>query len=132
MAKYNADRHREIADECLRDGFSLVRDHFPRDKMQVWHEAFMPLLKKHIEIEGHLKNRGPGRYYVTLPFAEPFADPSIFADDDVMAVMELLLGKDIVMPQLATDTPLKGSEYQDIHRDMPPIFLRPAKKRCPS
>ena len=26
------------------------------------------------------------------------------------------------MCQLATDTPLKGSEYQEIHRDAPPLF----------
>ncbi len=26
------------------------------------------------------------------------------------------------MCQLATDTPLKGSDYQDLHRDAPPLF----------
>jgi ectoine hydroxylase-related dioxygenase (phytanoyl-CoA dioxygenase family) len=122
MAKYTESDHRRIADEVLRDGFAIVRDHFPRAKMEVWRNAFMPLLDRHIEIEGHLLNRGPGRYYVTLPFAEPYADPAIFADDDVLDVMELLLGQDPVMPQLATDTPVRGSDYQDVHRDMPPLF----------
>ena len=131
MAKLSAERHREIADEVLRDGFYLLRNHFPRDKMKAWHQAFMPLLEKHIEIEGHLKNRGPGRYYVTLPFGEPYADPEIFADDDVLAVMELLLGEGIVMPQLATDTPIRGSEYQDIHRDMPTIFPETGEETPP-
>jgi ectoine hydroxylase-related dioxygenase (phytanoyl-CoA dioxygenase family) len=32
------------------------------------------------------------------------------------------VGKDPVMVQLATDTPLLGSDYQDIHRDAPPLF----------
>jgi len=122
MAKFTGAEQRRIADDVLRDGFAIVRGHFPRAKMEAWRDAFLPLLDRHIEIEGHLKNRGPKRYYVTLPFAEPYADPAIFADEDVLAVMEMLLGEDPVMPQLATDTPLRGSEYQDVHRDMPPLF----------
>ena len=122
MAKFSAADHRRIADEVLRDGFAILRGHFPRDKMAEWGRAFAPLLARHIELEGHLRNRGPGRYYVTLPFVAPYSDPAIFADEDVLGVMELLVGKDPVMPQLASDTPVRGSEYQDIHRDMPPLF----------
>jgi ectoine hydroxylase-related dioxygenase (phytanoyl-CoA dioxygenase family) len=59
---------------------------------------------------------------VTLPFIKPFADEEIFVDADVLAIVENLVGTDFVMSQLATDTPLKGSEYQEIHRDAPPLF----------
>lgn len=131
MARYSDSEHKRIAGEVLRDGFAIVRDFFPREKMETWRDAFLPLLDRHIEIEGHLKNRGPGRYYVTLPFTAPYADPEIFADEDVLAVMELLVGKDPVMPQLATDTPLKGSEYQDVHRDMPPLFPETGEESNP-
>jgi ectoine hydroxylase-related dioxygenase (phytanoyl-CoA dioxygenase family) len=72
--------------------------------------------------EGDVKNRGAWRYYVTLPFIKPFADEEIFVDADVLAIVENLVGTDFVMSQLATDTPLKGSEYQEIHRDAPPLF----------
>ena len=106
----------------LADGFCILREHFSRATLERWREAFTPLLATHIAREGHLKNRGPARYYVTLPFAEPFADPSIFEDDDVLAVCERLVGRDLVMCQLATDTPLLGSVYQDVHRDAPPLF----------
>ncbi|HEX8688176.1 MAG TPA: phytanoyl-CoA dioxygenase family protein, partial [Pyrinomonadaceae bacterium] len=84
--------------------------------------AFAPLLARHVEREGHRLNRGPGRYYVTLPFAAPFADPEVFEDDDVLGVVCGLVGEDAALVQLATDTPLLGSEYQDIHRDAPPLF----------
>ena len=57
-----------------------------------------------------------------LPFVAPFADEEIFGDADVLAIVENLVGKDFVMCQLATDTPLKGSDYQDLHRDTPPLF----------
>jgi ectoine hydroxylase-related dioxygenase (phytanoyl-CoA dioxygenase family) len=35
------------------------------------------------------------------------------------------------MCQLATDTPLLGSEYQDVHRDTPPLFPETGKETPP-
>jgi ectoine hydroxylase-related dioxygenase (phytanoyl-CoA dioxygenase family) len=91
-------------------------------RLEAWRAAFAPLLESHVEREGHRLNRGPGRYYVTLPFAAPFADPEVFEDDDVLGVVRGLVGEDASMVQLATDTPLLGSDYQDVHRDAPPLF----------
>lgn len=124
MAKnrYGKSEIEQFTREFSRDGFCVLRDHFSKEKLRRWRENFLPLLKDHIEREGKLKNRGAERYYVTLPFDEPFADEEIFADADILAIVENLVGKDFVMCQLATDTPLKGSEYQDIHRDTPPLF----------
>ena len=67
-------------------------------------------------------NRGKNRYYVTLPFNGLWADPQIVDNDDVIAVVSELVGADGVMCQLATDTPVKGSEYQDLHRDTQLLF----------
>lgn len=120
--RYNAEEIRAFVGEVLEDGFCVLRGHLPRAKVAAWREAFAPLLERHIEREGHRLNRGPGRYYVTLPFAAPFADPEVFEDDDVLGVVRGLVGEDAAMVQLATDTPLLGSEYQDIHRDAPPLF----------
>ena len=69
-----------------------------------------------------MQNRGPARYYVTLPFIKPFADPCIYEDEDVLAIVYELVGAGAVMCQLATDTPLLGSEYQEVHRDTRPLF----------
>jgi hypothetical protein len=120
--RYSQTEIEAFTRDVLADGFCILREHFPRATLGRWREAFAPLLETHIAREGHLKNRGPARYYVTLPFAEPFADASIFEDDDVLAVCERLVGEDLVMCQLATDTPLLGSVYQDVHRDAPPLF----------
>jgi ectoine hydroxylase-related dioxygenase (phytanoyl-CoA dioxygenase family) len=57
-----------------------------------------------------------------LPFDNLFADEDIFADPDVLAIVEQLVGQDFTMVQLASDTPLRGSDYQEIHRDAPPLF----------
>lgn len=120
--RYSEQEIESLTKAVLEDGFCVLRAHFPRETLDLWREAFIPLLEDHISREGHLENRGPARYYVTLPFAAPFADPAIFEDEDVLAICERLVGEDMVMCQLATDTPLLGSEYQDIHRDALPLF----------
>lgn len=112
----------QFTHEALTDGFCILPAHFPREKLRTWNERFQPLLAEYIEREGNPENRGAARFYVTLPFAEPFADEEIFADADVLAIVENLVGADFTMVQLATDTPLYGSQYQEIHRDAPPLF----------
>lgn len=125
--RYNAQQISDFVQAAMQDGFVVLRDHLSVETLATWREAFAPLLKAHIAREGHLKNRGSVRYYVTLPFVAPFAEPTIFEDEDVLAVVKGLVGDDAVMCQLATDTPLRGSDYQDIHRDAPPgeIKLEP-------
>jgi len=122
MGRYGQSEIESFARRVLEDGFCVLPEHFAREKMEAWREAFAPLLARHVEREGQLQNRGPGRFYVTLPFVEPFADPDVYEDDDVLAVVRKLVGEDAQLHQLATDTPLEGSEYQDVHRDAPPLF----------
>lgn len=122
MGRYREAEIQGFVREVLGEGFCVLRGHFARGKMEAWREAFAPLLARHVEREGHRLNRGPERYYVTLPFAGPFADPEVYEDDDVLAVVRGLVGDDAALVQLATDTPLLGSDYQDVHRDAPPLF----------
>jgi ectoine hydroxylase-related dioxygenase (phytanoyl-CoA dioxygenase family) len=120
--RYSNAEIEQLTYEAMRDGFCVLPQHFSTRKLTGWRETFTPLLEEHIRREGDLQNRGAARYYVTLPFDAPFADEEIFADADVLAIVENLVGADFTMVQLATDTPLFGSEYQDIHRDAPPLF----------
>lgn len=129
--RYTEAGHDDFAGDVWRDGFCLLPEHFPKKTLAAWRAAFAPLLAAHIEREGHLLNRGAARYYVTLPFQAPFADSSIYEDPDVLAIVERLAGPDFTMVQLATDTPLYGSEYQDVHRDTPPLFPETGRETPP-
>lgn len=120
--KYTAEDHVRFAEQLRAESFCILRDHISAPILDAWREAFAPLLQRHVEREGHLQNRGPGRYYVTLPFEGVFADPRVFEDPDLVAIVENVVGKDFVFCQLATDTPVQGSDYQDLHRDAPPLF----------
>ncbi len=119
------------AQAVLTDSLCIIPGLIPVEKIDNWNKTFTPLLQQHIEREGHKKNRGANRYYVTLPFLPPFADPEIFMDPTIMGVVERLIGKDGVMCQLATDTPLQGSEYQEVHRDTQLLFPETGKETPP-
>lgn len=129
--RYDSSRIKQFVEAVITDGFCVLPKHFPSDKLERWRQSFLPLLERHISREGHLQNRGPSRYYVTLPFTEPWADSSIYEDDDVLAIVEQLVGTDAVMCQLATDTPLLGSTTQEIHRDALPLFPETGQETPP-
>ena len=109
-------------EELLRDGATIVRGLLDRDLVQRWATAFDDLWEERRRSPHGLAPRGPGRYYTTLPWREPFADVAVFANEVVLAVVERVLGPDHVLVQLAADTPILGSEHQDLHRDFPPLF----------
>jgi hypothetical protein len=120
--KYSEQEITSFVDMAHRDGFVVLKNHFPKELIMKWREACTPLLNEQVKLEGEQTSRGNNRYYVTFPFEMPFADPDIYEDGDILAIVQELVGKNFVMCQLASDTPLKGSGYQDIHRDCPPLF----------
>ncbi len=125
MARYDERTRDALAVDFERDGFVLLPRHFAPATLHAWRAAFAPLLALQVQAarqRGASGNRGPGRYYVTLPFEGEFADPAIFCDEDVLGIVERIAGADPVMCQLATDTPVRGSDFQDWHRDTPPLF----------
>ncbi|MDT7779255.1 MAG: hypothetical protein QOC99_1767 [Acidobacteriota bacterium] len=131
MGRYNQAEIEECVRRVLEDGFCVLPGHIARAKLEAWRAGFAPLLERHVEREGHLLNRGPGRYYMTLPFVEPFADPEVFEDEDVLGIVTGLVGVEAQLHQLATDTPLAGSVYQDVHRDTPPLFPETGRETPP-
>ena len=113
---------RERADEVRRTGATIIRNVLSVDKIDELNRAFQPLLAETVRTEGEGGNRGPGRYYVTPPFRPPWTDVSVIDNDIIMAVVSELVGADGVFCQLATDTPCKGSQYQELHRDTQSLF----------
>jgi len=111
-----------LVSDFHRDGFCLIEQAFPSATLERWSRCFEPLLSAHIAREGERLIRGPARHYVTLPFESVFADPTVFENDDILDIIFRLVGEDAVLCQLATDTPLLGSDYQETHRDAKPLF----------
>jgi ectoine hydroxylase-related dioxygenase (phytanoyl-CoA dioxygenase family) len=120
--RYTPAEHDAFARDFNRDSLVILRNHIPRHKLQRWAEAFPPLLRAQVEREAASPSRGAQRFYVTLPFQDLWADAEIYEDPDLLAVVERVAGPEPVLCQLASDTPLKGSDYQAWHADTPPLF----------
>jgi ectoine hydroxylase-related dioxygenase (phytanoyl-CoA dioxygenase family) len=117
-----AQQVRLHADEVRETSATVLRGAFAVETIDAWREAFEPLLQRAIAQAGDDPNRGANRYYVTLPFQGLWADPAVVDNDAVMAIVSELVGADGVMCQLAADTPVKGSDYQELHRDTQLLF----------
>jgi len=120
--KLSPAQARAHADEVRATSVTILKGLLPTATIDAWNAAFSPLLAASVLREGDNPNRGAHRYYVTLPFQGLWADPGVIDNDAVMAVVEALVGADGVMCQLASDTPLAGSEHQDLHRDTQLLF----------
>ncbi|MGZ3181411.1 MAG: phytanoyl-CoA dioxygenase family protein [Telluria sp.] len=130
MARLSSDQIEQHASAVRRDGITVLRGQFDPAVLARWAQAFQPLLEAHLAQDAGA-NRGLARHYITLPFDGVFADPGIFADADLLAIVERLVGPEPAMCQLATDTPLFGSDYQPLHRDTPPLFPETAMETPP-
>ena len=104
-----------LADEIRMNGYVLLDNMIPDDKVQAMLDAFDPLLQAKRDADP--PNRGANRFQMHLPFAMPFADPLLYANPTVMAIVENLFGKDHILTYFASDTPFPGSDYQKVHLD---------------
>ena len=111
-----------FAEELNRDGVTVIRDLPDPKLMEEWARAFDALFQERRNRPGGLAPREQSRYYSTIPWVAPFADERVFANPVILSVLDRVLGPDHVMVQLGADVPIYGSDYQEIHRDHPPLF----------
>lgn len=111
-----------FAEDLNRDGICIIRGLFERKLIEEWVVAFDILFQERQQRPGGLAPRGQARYYVTLPWVPPFANPSVFANPIILGVLERVFFQEYKLVQLAADIPMQGSDYQEIHRDFRTLF----------
>lgn len=102
------------------DGYVVLDDLIPAAEIEAMLARFDELLAEHQATNS--SNRGPNRYQMVIPFAPPFADPVVYENPRVFALLERLLGDDFICTYFASDTPLPGSEHQPVHADTRLLF----------
>ena len=110
------------ATELNRDGICVLRDVFSPELIAEWHEAFEQLFQRRRNRPGGLAPREIARYYLTFPWVPPFANEEVFANPVILGVLNRIFAQEYVMVQMGADIPVRGSDYQEIHRDFRPLF----------
>ncbi len=121
-------------DECVADildvGHCVVPNQFPKAAIDAFHEGFLPLLSK-VAARIPEGNRRANRWAIGLPFAPPFYQSAFFGDDTVNEIVGRILGENMFIAYYGTDTPVAGSEVQQVHSDIRPLFPEQPDLRYP-
>lgn len=111
----NAEQVKACAEEIRMVGYTVLENVLPPETIARMLERFDVLLEAKRASEP--TNRGANRYQMHLPFVAPFADPLLYENPTVLAILEELFGKDFICTYFASDTPFPGSDYQAVHLD---------------
>jgi hypothetical protein len=109
-----------LVDQVRVNGYVVLEGTLPVAQVAAMGARFQELLDAKAASEP--VNRGPSRYQMYLPWEPPFADPALYENPAVMAVVEAVLGADPALVYFASDTPLPGSDYQRVHSDTRLLF----------
>ncbi|MBY0522058.1 MAG: phytanoyl-CoA dioxygenase family protein [Gemmataceae bacterium] len=119
---YEAADLDRLAAELKRDGICILRGALGRGLVTAWADAFARLFRQRQSRPGGLAPREQARYYLTFPWVPPFADVEVFANPKVLGVLDRVFHQEYVLVQMGADVPVRGSDYQETHRDFRPLF----------
>ncbi len=111
-----------FAADLNRDGICVLRGVFDQELITEWREAFEHLFQERQNRPGGLAPRETARYYLTFPWVPPFANQEVFANSVIQGVLNRIFAQEYVLVQLGADIAVKGSGFQEIHRDFRPLF----------
>lgn len=111
----------DIAVEQVRkNGYIGIERVLTPEQIETFKSSFDPLFAEYISRKGF--NTGTNRAQMHLPFKPPYTHEYIIANPIALDVIDRLLGKGVRCTYLASDTAGPGSDYQNVHSDLPPLF----------
>jgi ectoine hydroxylase-related dioxygenase (phytanoyl-CoA dioxygenase family) len=122
VSRFTSDELDRFATELNRDGICVIRGLFDPKLIDELAWAFDALFRERQQRPGGLAPREQARYYLTFPWVPPFANEEVFANPVILGVLDRVFAQEYVMVQLGADIPVRGSDYQEIHRDYRPLF----------
>jgi ectoine hydroxylase-related dioxygenase (phytanoyl-CoA dioxygenase family) len=118
--RYSPDEIAFVAEQVRVNGYAVLEGVLPLDTVAAMRGRFEELLADKQAREPF--NRGANRFQMYLPWEPPFADPRLYENEEVLAVLEAVMGDDLALVYFASDTPLSGSDYQRVHSDTRFLF----------
>jgi len=109
-----------MVDLVKANGYVVIENVIPKEQIAEVRAAFDPLFDEFIARKGY--NTGKNRAQMFLPFQAPYNDDNIVANPIAMQIIDRVLGDDHRCIYFASDTPMPGADYQNVHCDVMPLF----------
>ena len=119
-----SDAVRRACDCFVKQGYALLDNVLAADRIDALRRDLETQYADYLmdrELEDSLLV-GERRYMFSLRLRGRFAEPAIFANPFVMAVVERLLQGDVALEAFGLINSLQGAAAQPPHRDGPPLF----------
>ncbi|TFE26282.1 phytanoyl-CoA dioxygenase family protein [Cohnella luojiensis] len=118
--KLNEDNLIIAAEQVRKNGYILLEEVLTEEQVLELRDAFAPIFKEYTEKKGF--NTGTNRAQMFLPFVEPFCSEAVIVNPIALSIIDQILGADCRLTYFASDTAGPGSDYQNVHSDLPPLF----------
>jgi len=113
--------HLDIAvEQVKKNGYIGIERVWTAAQIEEVKSAFDPLFGEYTNRKGY--NTGTNRAQMHLPFVKPFTEEYLIANPIALDVVDAVLGSGVRCTYLASDTACPGSDYQNVHSDLPPLF----------
>jgi ectoine hydroxylase-related dioxygenase (phytanoyl-CoA dioxygenase family) len=137
---FDEARSNYLVEQFQQDGYIIIEDILPQELVAEMYREYMKALDNKVRkfglervkpVDGRDKynnevginfkpeggNHDLNRWNMHVPSAMPFLDSRVVAHPQVVSVLEKILGQEICMYMLASDTPFPGSGFQSFHQD---------------
>lgn len=106
MAKLANVKSPNCTHKIRRNGFCVLRRHFPIEAVETCQKAFEPIAKDYSKAFPEKPGGGPGSHFTPLPIQPTFYHHSFCDDDCIYAIHSGALAEQLVIDRFATDTPI--------------------------
>ncbi len=114
------DKLQTAIEQINSNGYIIIDEVIPRDLTEQLHLAFESMLNEFNSRKGgKFKNK---RVQIPLPFIDPYTDERVINNPIVIPILEQILGEDLRCIYFSSDTPMPGSDSQNVHCDVMPLF----------
>lgn len=112
------------ADGFHRQGYAILDNVLPIETVAALNAEFLEQYQRYLKDEetDEVSKVGKQRYMLALRFAGRFADPVVFANPVVLALVRSLLDVNAVIEAYGAILSLPGAAEQHHHADGPPLF----------
>lgn len=120
----SAAKLRLCIDLFKKFGVVQLNNVFDQEILRTCHAAFLEKYQQYLKAQRHSDalTIGDKRYQVTIDFAPPFDDDTIFFNPLVLPLLKDLLGDDCILGAYTSSMSLPGAEDQDMHKDHKALF----------